>query len=214
MNIEYIEKNTDFKVEYHEVIDSTSKRSKEIAEERIHTLLESEILVDTFANNSNQLLKNLDKDYKNVQVVISENQIHGKGTNGRVWYSNNEDNILMTLIFYPQSSVQELHGITYSIAQMIQSAIQDLYNISLDIKLPNDLMLKGKKVCGILTESSIQNERVNYLLIGIGFNVNQVSFSNELEEIATSLKLEFSDIELNREDIIVKIINRVKSLVK
>lgn len=196
MNIEFIEKNTDMKIEYHSNISSTNERAKQIAEERIHSLLD------------------LENDGKNIQVVISEAQTHGKGTNGRIWHSNSGENILMTLIFYPQNSIQELQGITYSIAKMIQSAIQDLYDISLDIKLPNDLMLNGKKVCGILTESSIQNEKVNYLLIGIGFNVNQVSFSSGLEEIATSLKLEFSDIELKREDIIVKIINRVKSLVK
>ena len=193
MNIEYIEKNTNLKVEYHSNISSTSERARELAEETI---------------------KKCENDLEKIQIVISENQTNGKGTHGRVWHSEKGKNILMTLIFYPQKFPQELQGITYLIAEEIKLAIQDLYNISLDIKLPNDLMLKGKKVCGILTESSIQNERVNYLLIGIGFNVNQVSFSNELEEIATSLKLEFSDIELKREDIIVKIINRVKSLVK
>lgn len=196
MNIEYIEKNTDMKVEYHETIESTSKRAKEIAESRIHTLL------------------NLENDYENIQVVLSESQTHGKGTNGRVWYSNSKENILMTLIFYPQNSIEELQKITYLIAQMIQSAIQDLYDISLDIKLPNDLMLNGKKVCGILTESSIQNEKVNYLLIGIGLNVNQIEFSEELQDIATSLKKEYPEIELKREEIMVKVINRVKSLVK
>jgi len=175
------------KVEYHETIGSTSERAKEIA------------------------LKN---NCENIQVVISELQTHGKGTKGRIWYSNPEKNILMTLIFYPQNTIEELQRITYSIAQMIQSAIQDLYDISLDIKLPNDLMLNGKKVCGILTESSIQNRRVNYLLIGIGLNINQMEFPEELQEIATSLKKEFSNVEFEREEIIVKIINRVKSLVK
>ena len=108
----------------------------------------------------------------------------------------------------------ELQGITYSIAEMIKAAIKDLYDISLDIKLPNDLLLNEKKICGILTESSIQNNKVKYLLIGIGFNVNQLEFSNEIINIATSLKKENKDKAFSREEIIVKIINNVKSLVK
>lgn len=192
MNIEYIEKNTNMKVEYHSSISSTSERAREIAEETI---------------------KMCENNLKKIQIVISESQTHGKGTHGRVWYSDYGKNILMTLIFYPQVSAQELQGITYSIAKKIQSVIQDLYNISLDIKLPNDLMLNGKKVCGILTESSIQNEKVNYLLVGIGFNVNQEKFPNELEGIATSLKNEFTKIKLDIDEIIVMMINMVKSLI-
>ena len=103
---------------------------------------------------------------KEKTVIISENQTHGKGTKERVWYSSYGDNILMTLVFYPRNSIQELQHLTYDIAKMIQSAIKDLYNILLDIKLPNDLMLNGKKICGILTESSIQGDKLKYLLIG------------------------------------------------
>ena len=193
MNIEFIERNTDLKVEYHETIGSTNERAKEIAEAIVHT---------------NEI--NFDK----IQIVIAEEQLKGKGTNGRVWLSNKGENILMTVIFYPQNSIKELQKITYSIAQMVQSSIKDLYDINLEIKLPNDLMLNNKKVCGILTESSIQNEQVKYLLIGIGLNIHQVNLPNELINIATSLKKEFPNVELNREEIIVKIINRVKSLVR
>lgn len=214
MNIEYIEKNTDMKVEYHETISSTSERAKEIAEERVHTFFNMRKDACNSKDVEQKMSENLEKDFAKIQVVISENQIRGKGTNGRIWYSNAGENILMTLIFYPQNTIEELQKVTYSIAKMIQSAIKDLYGISLEIKLPNDLLLNSKKVCGILTESSIQNEKVNYLLIGIGLNVNQLEFPNELQEIATSLKKEHPEIEMTREEIVVKIINRVKSLVK
>ncbi len=196
MNIEYIEKNTDMKIEYHETITSTNERAKEIAEE----LLEK--------NNTG-----IEIDFEHTQVVIAEKQTKGKGTNGRVWLSDYKENILMTMIFYPKSSIMELQKITYSIAEMIKFGVQDLYDISLDIKLPNDLLLNSKKICGILTESSIQNDKVNYLLIGIGFNVNQCNFSNEIKDIATSLKKENKEKEFLREEIIVKIINNIKSLI-
>lgn len=192
MNVEYIEKNTDIKIEYHKTITSTSERAKEIAEKNVRQ------------NN----------DLKEIQVIVAESQTHGKGTKGRTWFSSDNENILMTMIFYPQNSVNELQTITYSIAEMIKSAIQELYDILLDIKLPNDLILNGKKICGILTESSIQNNKVNYLIIGIGFNVNQVNFSNEIVDIATSLKKENKEIEFSREEIIIKVINNIKSLIK
>lgn len=197
MNIEYIEKNTDIKVEYHETICSTNERAKEIAEET----LERKKL-------------DLDRQFEKIQVVVAENQTNGKGTNGRVWFSEYKENILMTMIFYPQNSISELQKITYLIAEMIKAAIQDLYNIPLEIKLPNDLLLNGKKICGILTESSIQNDKVNYLLIGIGFNVNQINFPYEIVDMATSLKKENKEKEFLREEIMVKIINNIKSLIK
>jgi len=192
MDIKLIEKNTDMKIEYHETITSTSERAKEIAEANLRQYLSTE----------------------KVQVVVAENQTKGKGTNGRIWLSNNGENILMTMIFNPQNSINELQGITYLIAEMVKEAIKDLYNISLDIKLPNDLMLNGKKICGILTESSIQKNKVNYLLVGIGFNVNQLDFPEEIKDIATSLKKEFPKKEFEREEIMIKVINNVKSLVK
>ena len=192
MDIKRIEKNTDVKIEYYESITSTSERAKEISEE-------------TYKN---------EEQLKETKVVVAENQTKGKGTNGRKWHSSSEENILMTLIFYPQKTIKELQGITYAIAEMIRDAIKDLYDISLNIKLPNDLLLNDKKICGILTESSIKNDKVNYLLIGIGFNVNQKEFPEEIENIATSLKREYKEREFSREEIIIKVINNIKSLMK
>lgn len=189
MDINYIEKNTDSLIEYFETIDSTNERAKKIAED-------------------------LKQKNNKINLVIAENQLAGKGTKGRVWLSNKGENILMTIIFYPENLLEELDGITYKIAEMIKHAIKDLYNISLDIKFPNDLLLNNKKVCGILTESSIMKNRVNYLLIGIGFNVNQVDFPEVLNEIATSLKKENLLDDYKREDIIIKIYNNIKSLIK
>ena len=77
--------------------------------------------------------------------------------------------------------------------------------------MPNDLILNGKKICGILTEVHTQGEKIEYLLISIGFNVNEEEFSKELIEIATSLKNEYKK-EFDREEIIVNIINAINEL--
>ena len=67
----------------------------------------------------------------------------------------------------------------------------NLYNIELDIKYPNDIVYKNKKIGGILTETKIQEEKVKCIVIGIGINTNQENFIGELQNIATSIKLEF-----------------------
>ena len=69
---------------------------------------------------------------------------------------------------------------------------KDLYNINLDIKLPNDLMINGKKIGGILTETKLQGENVKVLVIGVGINTDVTSFPKELEAKATSIKNEFN----------------------
>ena len=82
-----------------------------------------------------------------------------------------------------------------------------MYGYELRIKIPNDLMLNGKKICGILTEVHTQGEKIEYLLISIGFNVNETEF-DELSDIATSLKKEYQK-EFDREKIIINIINKI-----
>ena len=87
----------------------------------------------------------------------------------------------------------------------MQKAIYELYQISLQVKKPNDLILNGKKICGILTEINTVSGKINYLLISLGFNVNEDKFSKETEGIATSLKKEYKK-DFIREDIIKKFI--------
>ena len=87
----------------------------------------------------------------------------------------------------------------------MKNVIKKLYNINLKIKKPNDLMLNNKKICGILTEISTIGEKINYMLISLGFNVNEEKFPEEIENIATSLKKEYNK-EFKREDIIITFI--------
>lgn len=79
----------------------------------------------------------------------------------------------MTIILKDDWKVQDLDGLTLKIAEAIKNAIKVLYGYELKIKEPNDLLLNGKKICGILTECSSMNNIVNYILIGIGFDVNE-----------------------------------------
>lgn len=155
----------------------------------------------------------LRQEVKSGTLVIAENQTAGIGTKGRNWQTQEGKNITMTLVIFPQCLVKEMTGITTKIAQCMVGAIQELYQIELNIKQPNDLLLNGKKIAGILTQSSSLNGRVNELIIGIGFNVNQMVFAEELQDIATSLKKEYNK-EYEREKIIVNFLEKLEPILE
>ena len=155
----------------------------------------------------------LRQEVKSGTLVIAENQTAGIGTKGRNWQTQEGKNITMTLVIFPQCLVKEMTGITTKIAQCMVGSIQELYQIKLNIKQPNDLLLNGKKIAGILTQSSSLNGRVNELIIGIGFNVNQMVFAEELQDIATSLKKEYNK-EYEREKIIVNFLEKLEPILE
>ena len=140
-------------------------------------------------------------------ILITEVQTAGIGTKGRKWHTGENKNIAMTIIKHPKCKVSELEGLTIKIAEDIKEIIKEMYGYELQIKIPNDLILNNKKVCGILTEVHTQGEKIEYLLISIGFNVNETEFG-EFNDIATSLKKEYQK-EFNREEIIINIINKI-----
>ena len=151
------------------------------------------------------------KDCVDGTIVITDMQTKGRGTKGRSWYTNKGSNIIMSIILKENLNVSNLQGITVKIAECMKNAIKNLYNIELKIKEPNDLMLKNKKISGILTESSIIGNKIEYLIIGIGFNVNEEKFNEEISNIATSLKKEFNKT-FSREEIIVKFIEELEKI--
>ena len=150
---------------------------------------------------------------KNGSLIITNNQTKGKGTKGRIWETSKEKNITMTIILKPNLKIERLEGFTLEIAKVIKEGIQELYNYELAIKKPNDLLLNNKKICGILTQTASVGDKVNYILIGIGFDVNEENFNKELQSIATSLKIEYGK-EFEREEIIVKIIEKIEKILK
>ena len=162
--------------------------------------------------STQDLAKQLVKEnVKSGTVILTDYQTKGKGTNDRKWYSSKGKNIMMTIIMYPHFSVKQLDGLTVEIAKQIQKAIQELYEIPLTIKEPNDLLLNNQKIAGILTQSATYENRVTHILIGIGFNVNEEFFSEEVKDIATSLKKEYYQ-EFSREEIISRILEKLEEI--
>ncbi|UFJ42748.1 biotin--[acetyl-CoA-carboxylase] ligase [Brevibacillus humidisoli] len=125
-------------------------------------------------------------------LVIAEQQTGGKGRLGRPWHSPKHAGIWMSLIVKPDISLPRAPQITLLTAVAMARTIKMEAGLEADIKWPNDILIHGKKVCGILTELNAESDRINYLIIGIGVNVNTLveEYPPELRTIATSLRIE------------------------
>ncbi len=125
-------------------------------------------------------------------LVVAEEQTNGKGRLGRGWYSPKYRGLLFSLILYPPINPSGAPQVTMMAAVALALAIKNVTGVAVGIKWPNDLLVGGKKVCGILTELSAEIDRINHLVVGVGINVNQDSpdFPEEFRDAATSLKME------------------------
>lgn len=138
---------------------------------------------------------------KNKTLIMADIQTNGKGTHGRIWHTDEEKNIAFSYYIETNCKSENLEGITIEIAQILVKIFKEFYGIKLDIKKPNDIMIKEKKVGGILTESKVSSEIVKFLVIGIGINTEKMNFTDDIKNIATSIKKEFG-IEVDRKKII------------
>lgn len=125
-------------------------------------------------------------------VVITEKQLQGKGRLARPWASDNANGLWMSLIMRPDLAPQHAPQLTLVAAVSIVRAIEEVCNVRPVIKWPNDILINDLKVTGILTEMQADPDRVKSVILGIGMNINQneKDFPTELEDIATSLKIE------------------------
>jgi len=139
-------------------------------------------------------------------LIISDNQVAGFGTHDRKWYTGNGKNIAMSFVVLPECNIKKIEKLTIYIAECLVDALKKVSGLEFEIKKPNDIYYKDKKVAGILTETVCKSETVRKICIGIGVNINQEEFPGNLSEIATSLKKELNK-EFSREEVIVRFLN-------
>lgn len=123
-------------------------------------------------------------------VVVAEEQTAGKGRRGRSWESPADGNIYMSILLRPKVEPEKAPMLTLVLAYCVAKVMQTWGIANVQIKWPNDLVLSGKKVCGILTEMHLDGRDVDYVVAGVGINVNTQHFPEELCGKATSLYLE------------------------
>lgn len=164
---------------YYEETDSTNTRAKALAEEgAAHGTL-----------------------------VTADGQNAGKGRRGRVWESAPGGNIYMSLLLKPQIAPVQAPMLTLVMALSVAEALREETGLEIGIKWPNDLVLGGKKLCGILTEMSLEEDHISYVVSGVGINVNCDKFPGEIADKAASLRTE-SGKEWNRAGIIVRVMEK------
>ncbi len=123
-------------------------------------------------------------------LVIAEEQTAGRGRMTRPWHSPKYTGIWMSLILKPHLPPFKAPQFTLITAVAVAEAIRDTTGLTPEIKWPNDILLNGKKITGILTELQADADQIRSIIIGIGMNVNQQEFPKELESIATSIAIE------------------------
>jgi BirA family biotin operon repressor/biotin-[acetyl-CoA-carboxylase] ligase len=142
--------------------------------------------------STNDVVEKLARDgVREGAVVFAEAQTKGRGRLGRVWQSPTRRGLWFSVLLRPDLRPQETTQLTVISATALRRAIKNVAGLSAEIKWPNDVLLGGKKIAGILTEMSAEVDRVRHVIIGIGVDVNQDAneFAGEVRQTATSLKL-------------------------
>ena len=103
------------------------------------------------------------------------------------------------MILYPKASVEHVSRLTLIAAMAVAAMAEELYGLSAEIKWPNDVLVHKKKVCGILTEMIPKDGAVGYVIVGIGVNVHQTGFPEDIAAMATSLDLELDGRKASRQ---------------
>ena len=162
-------------------------------------------------DSTNNYLKNSYQLLDDFTFAVADYQSHGKGRNDRVWQSNSGENLMFSFLIKNKELINKAESFSILTAVEVASLIEkyDIDNVS--IKWPNDILIGDKKVCGILLEGQVPD----YLVIGVGLNVNQKEFPDDLRRPATSLLLEAKqpfDIEELKGRLFSNIVNNFSNI--
>ena len=145
----------------------------------------------------------------NFSIVEASYQTAGKGRENRTWISPKDENLMFSILIKDKKIIEEYKCLSIMMANIIRNLLTNLEIENVNIKWPNDVYVNDKKICGIL----LQGQYPNYLIIGIGINVNQIEFSGEYKTSPTSIRLETGsmiDFDLFKADLYETLINELK----
>lgn len=139
-------------------------------------------------------------------VVRADMQTAGRGRRGRNWVSEKGDSLLFSVLLRPDIDPDKASRITLLMALAVVKRLREQYGLEAAIKWPNDIVIHGKKVCGILTELHPDTDGTFFVIVGCGINVGQKRIPDELQEIATSLALEGGSV-IATEELLAEILS-------
>lgn len=121
--------------------------------------------------------------------IVADMQTSGRGRHGRNWVSARDSGLYFSIVLRPKTQIKFLPLLTLMSAVVVAEVLQELYDLTPDIKWANDVHINGKKICGILAEMA-ETKKGLAVVVGIGINLTSANFPPELEEIATSIEAE------------------------
>lgn len=142
---------------------------------------------DTLASTNLQAKLSAENGAGEGTLIVADMQTAGRGRKGRSWSSPAGTNLYFTLILRPDFGAEPVSAVTLVMGIAVAEGIRKTCGAEAGIKWPNDIVVNGKKVCGILAEMSVEREYVHYAVIGVGINVGQQEFPPEIRETAASL---------------------------
>ena len=184
-----------------------------ISEAEIKSLLGTEwagrkvVYYDETDSTNNRAKDSGEKNGAHGTLFIADKQNAGKGRRGRAWESPSGKSIYMTILLRPQITPDKAPMLTLIMGLSVAEGIRKVSGAETEIKWPNDIVMNKKKVCGILTEMATEMEYVNYVVIGVGINMNEEYFSEGIKEIATSLYEETGTV-YQRSELIAAVLER------
>lgn len=165
------------------------------------------IYAEEVTSTNSELLNSPENYKKNGSVFLSEKQTDGKGRKNRSWDSSEYMNLTFSILISDQKYLKrKINLINYAASLSVALAIENLYQLRTELKWPNDVLVNNKKIAGILTESVSRGSDILWFVIGIGLNVNQISFQGKFNFPPTSLKKELGHTA-EREKTLAEVLN-------
>ena len=190
----------------YRLIDSPDVMSKAEIESLMDTKWAGSNVVyyDEIDSTNNRAKEAGDNKAPHGTLFVADMQVAGKGRRGRVWQSPAGSSIYMTILLYPEISPLKAPQLTLVMAIAVAEGIKEVTGLDTKIKWPNDIVVNGRKICGILTEMSTEIDYINHVVIGAGINVNQDDFPEDIRKTASSLKMELGK-QVKRSELIAAI---------
>lgn len=141
-------------------------------------------------------------------LIITDHQTHGRGQYERSWETNSGENLTFSIVFEPGNG-NRLTVLTLACALAVAEQLEDITKQQVELKWPNDVLVNENKIAGLLTEASFNGNKFKRVVIGIGLNVNQTEFSDELTDWATSIKNLTKD-DSSREKLLARLLTRIE----
>ncbi len=165
---------------------------------------------DELDSTNSKALELSKSNIANGTVVITDHQTAGRGRQSKKWFSLPGKSLTFSVILFPDCSIDQINRYSIVAGLAVSDSLNEL-NILTQLKWPNDILIDGKKVGGILCESKIQNNYIKTLVIGIGININEerTDFPSELQLSSTSLFIELGKAQ-DREQFLASVINNLE----